>query len=285
MKQNKTIFFIVLILISTIVLSGCGKKVIDCSTKNTSYIKYKYDEKSDQCVISSQITKNVCGNGIAEKGETFCNCPKDVLKTVSLEKGGCSGSKGDYLSYECNKNTKECELISTIDVKQESKLLSFNSGNYFALETEVYYNTPFIVDRDKIKFTIMLKSSLNTDFLKIRNITIEKIYIKTAQNVFLGEATVKQKLYKQFDEITVEVPIDKITFDQFDEHFKRVSLQALMSYTKDKYAKDKNEQYVLQDSSKQNVEFTQVFVDNFETINPESNNQEVGNKNQGSGWN
>jgi len=155
MKKTNFIFLLVIPLL--ILISSCSKEIPDCSSQNTPYEKYKYDKVAQKCIVSESIQENVCGNNIKEKGETYCNCKKDVPdKTISIEEGGCSGGKGEFLTYECNSLTKKCELFITDKVKKNSKLLSLREGGNFALDAQVNYFFPFMMYRHKVNIEILL---------------------------------------------------------------------------------------------------------------------------------
>jgi len=227
MKEVKSLLFLFVIL-SLLFFSGCSD--VDCTKKDTTYEKYSFSEQEDKCVISSRIEKDECGNGIAEDGETYCNCKKDVSKTHP--EFGCDGDIGDYLEKSCNDDTKECDLFQNKKVIEEEKSLQFKNSDVI-FDVRVTLMNPFILnsaDKNKIKVDISL-FKLPSISNNIKNIVIKEFKIENSQGVLLGNKVYNEQISNIGDKVsTVEIALNDIK--------KYSSLETLrvkldVSYTKD----------------------------------------------------
>ena len=264
-----TKFILPFIAIILFVIAGCSSELPDCSEQDTKYVNYSYDENEEKCVVSNKLDKDVCGNGIKEEGETYCGCPEDVRKDAPIEEGGCSGDKGEFLSYQCSQENS-CELKVTEKVKENSKLLEFRQGGDFSFDAEVFYNTPFMVDRHEVKLEIMLKDILNNENVKVKDLKIVKAYIVTQDDELLGSKTIDTGYSSKFETHEFSVPVDKFSFETFNKELRNVFLRLLITYKKETYNDDELYRTDNEDSQVQDI-----FENNFKLINPENKNEEV----------
>lgn len=269
-----------IITISFLLLfAGCGEEVKDCSSMNTQYKYYSFDEETQSCILSNEIEKDVCGNDVKEDDETYCNCPEDVAdKTLSIEDGGCSGNKGDYLEYSCSEETNTCELEVTDKVKQNSKLLTLKEGSEVEFDVKINYYTPFMLDRHNIEVEILLKNFRNDEDGIVENIMLRKAYIVNSDDELLGEIDINKELEKQYDTMNLEIPLNTFTFDTFDIEKKNNYIKLLLSY--DKKRLDKGE---VTKSESITTELKENFERKLHIIDPEKKNEDLGTSGS-SGW-
>lgn len=282
MKNIKYKFYIYLCLSLFVLLSisGCSED-IDCSTLGDDYDMYGYDEKLKECVLVTSKKRDECGNGIAEKGETSCNCIEDVDIDLPIIEGGCSGNKGNYLEYFCNAETEVCDLEVTDKVKKNSKLLSLYEGTKFKVEATVNYYTPFMTDRHNVQVDFLLKDLMDTPTVKIKNLTIKKIYIVTQKKELLGDKSTSLKFKEKYDSFETIIPLDAFTFDTFDKEMKSVQLKLLINYIQETYRYD-GEEYVLDKSQDTSVEVLDIFDTSLQLINPQNKAEDL--EKTSSGW-
>lgn len=236
-KYIISVFFLSLMLI----LAGCGEE-IDCSKQDTDYKKYGLDEASDTCVIVETIRQDVCGNGIAEEGESFCNCPKDVVK--DHPDYGCDGTLGDYLEKTCSEKN-ECVLTQNKKVADETKSLQIKNRDII-FETKVTLPKPFILTGDKdseIKVDEDNKIDIDISYFNIIpentnivDLTIKEIKIENTGSVILGNLDVNEKLSKVGDKLDTK----SISLSSTNEYKKieNVIVKFEISYTKETLNKD-----------------------------------------------
>lgn len=240
-KMRFNYFFLFFLFFSLFFISGCGTQEVQKITcpSDSTYLKYTYHTDTNTC-SKTIIPKDKCGNGVAEpktNNENFCNCPADIHDVkLAIDKGGCSGNKGDYLKYYCNANTNTCDTKITNAVKKvPAKLLTLSDGGYFSFETQVDYYKPFILDKQKIKLSFMLKNFMDTDTLKVTNINLRKIYIITDSNEILGQKILNKKFEKKYDSYILDLPLTGFTLDSFTKNYNGINLKILVSYTKNTY--------------------------------------------------
>lgn len=275
LSSLKSIFFLFLLSVTLLLFSGCGDEIPICSEQDTTYTKYLWDEDIEECIVSKEITENVCGNGIKEDGETYCSCPDDVSnKELPIDQGGCSGNKGDFLEYKCSDETKQCELKITEKVKKISKLLTLKSGSSFAIDGQVNYFVPFMKDRHTVDIDFMLKNILDTPDIKIKDLTIRKVYLVTQANELLGEKTIDKKFKDLYDNFKTSISLDSFSIDTFNVDMRNTNLKVLISYTKETYSKTDGV-YSLSKSENLNIEIKQVFESKFQIIDPQNKNEEI----------
>jgi len=278
--MNSKFLFLFFVVISIFFVS-CNSNIQDCSSQDTKYIKYSWDKELEKCIIDKEIDENVCGNGIIEKGETYCSCPKDVPNSkLSIEKGGCSGNKGEYLEYHCNDDTKQCELKITAKVKKKSKLVSLKLGSDLEIESEISYFVPFMKDRHKVNINLMLKNKANLDEHKVTDIKINKIYLITSGGDLLASKDVNKPLNNLFDTISESLLLDSFTMDTFALDKRNVNIKLLVSYKNNKYSKIKGN-YELIKSINENKELKNIFESKFKIIDPRNKNEKIKDN---SGW-
>lgn len=281
MKFKYSLFFLFL---SVLLFSACSSDIPDCSTQDTTYQKYSWDAGLEQCALSQSIQKDVCGNGVVEEGETYCSCEKDVSnKELPIDKGGCSGNKGEFLEYQCSDKTNACELKVTNKVKLNSKLINLKAGNDFGIDATINYFVPFMKDRHTVDIELLLKSILNTDSVKVKNIEIKKAYVVTKANELLGSVDVNKKLNVIYDTVSVSIPLDSFSLNTFDTEKRDSMVKFLVTYTKETYSLNKDtKKYDLVKSEDLNTELLLGFESKFQIIDPENKGEDL-EKSSG-GW-
>lgn len=219
-------FFSILFLSILLIFSGCSKE--DCSTLDTTYKKYGFDEEQDKCIIIKSIEENKCGNGIAEESDGgACKCPKDVALTHP--KFGCSGTLGDYLDKACVKN--ECVYSQNDKVIEQTKSIEMKNSDV-VLESRVSLNTPFILnsaDNNKIKYEVSLVKFPSTSS-NIKDLTVKEIKIENSNGLLLGSVDVNQKLATIGSSVSKQIEIsDTNKYSTTDT----IKTKLTISYTKE----------------------------------------------------
>lgn len=286
----KNFFLLLGVLLSLmLIFAGCGGKEIDCSTQNTPYVKYTYDEDQKECVVLSSVQMNECGNGVPEEGENYCNCPVDDGGDVEKDDSefGCFGNEGDYLSYSCNEDTNSCELYITDKVQKNQKLVSLNNGKTFQFDVQVEYFKPFILDErnNNIKLKFLLKNIRDEDRYKIKDIVIRNVYVVTRDGRILGEKNINKMFAKKLDSYEFEMSLDGFSINQFEQKMSNVEVKALITFTEEIYGIDYssgNDEYVLSESNDMSVDLKEIFERDFIVIDP--NNIEEVEEASGDGW-
>lgn len=232
-SKIKNIIFLFL-AISLIFLAGCSNP--DCSSQDTTYKKYKFDEKLGECAIDKSIPQNQPDNGIIEDGETYCNAPQDVPKDYPDEALGCNGEIGKYLEKSCN-DKKECVLTQNEKVVENtiSKELK-NSEIVFDVRTT--YNNPFILnteDLNKIEFEITL-FKFPQAYTNIKNIIVQELKLEDTNSRVLGNVEYNEKLSTIGDKL----PIKKVSLAATSKYETELSMKIklIVSYTKETLDKD-----------------------------------------------
>lgn len=224
MKFKFNIFFIFVLF--ALIFSGCSKE--DCSLKDTTYKKYSYDETSKTCVVSKTIKENVCGNTIVEDKETFCNCPKDVIKTHPTQ--GCTGTLGTYLEKSCSIE-KTCVLKQNEKVVMQPKSVEFKNSD-LTINTIFKLNLPYIqnsYDENKIELEVKL-FKLNTQGVNIKNIEVKEISFEDANAIMLGNVVYNEKIDMTNNLLSKKI----IGFSDVSKYEKKEAIKIKMIVTYDK---------------------------------------------------
>lgn len=255
---KKLSIFLVLIL-SLFIFSGCSEE-IDCSSQDTDYLKYKLDEETQTCIISKEIPKNKCGNGVAEDGEAYCNCPDDVLKDDS--KFGCEGTKGDYLEKSCDEFTKSCVLTQNDKVVEETKSLEFKNSD-LVFNAKAVYNSPFILNIAKentVKFDISLLKFASIA-KKYKNIFVKELRVEDSKSNILASIDYNEQITSVGDKLSIK----EIGFADTKEYELKNSLKLrlVVSYDVEYYDK---EGYLLRTEPK--IETLSASLSKFWILNP-----------------
>ncbi len=230
----KSKFLVLIILILVFLLSSCGKKEVDCSSYNTNYKKYSYDEESKECVLVEEIEKDICGNGVIEEGETYCNCEKDVPK--DHETLGCNGSKGEYLEYSCNEN-KECVLLPNEKVVNMNKKLEGIRNNDLELDVNLKYTEPFITNLKERNSVLEIDIQLYKKDPNVKNLKVESIEILDEDNIQLGK-TILNTLLSFDNKISKKFKFTE-GLKEFKEE-KNIEVVITLIYQYEKYDRDGN---------------------------------------------
>lgn len=142
--------------------------------------------------------QGVCGNYVCEGIENKCNCPNDC--------GPCTGTYGNHLKFGCDLEEKCTTMLIT-----QPKLSTFKKDqftNYFTATAYAKLMQPFDVDVDMIEIIVQLidtKSELKTP------VKVEKIEITSGSQVIGSLVTTSSnELYKVYDEVSFDIPLDFI---------------------------------------------------------------------------
>ncbi len=223
MKFTKS-FFLIAISSILILFSGCSDP--DCSSQDTTYTKYTYDEESGQC-LGKEIQKDVCGNGVIEDGETYCNCEKDVPKVHPIY--GCDGELGEYLEKSCQKD--KCILTQNEKVIEQTKTIEFKNSD-LTIEGKFLINNPLILntnDKNGIQTTLSLFKTSST--YDIKNIIVKELKIENSKNIEFGYEQYNKPLAKIGDKLETR----KISIADTAEYETKETLKVkiVVSYTKE----------------------------------------------------
>ncbi len=224
MKFKFNIFFIFVLFL--LIFSGCSKE--DCSLKDTTYKKYSYDETSKTCVVSKTIKENVCGNTIIEDKETFCNCPKDVIKTHPT--AGCTGTLGTYLEKSCSEE-KTCVLKQNEKVVMQPKSVEFKNSD-FTINGVFNLNLPYIqntYDDNKIEIELKL-FKVNTQSVNIKNIIVKEVTFEDANAILLGTVVYNEEI----DMAKSSLSKKSIAFSDVSKYEKKEAIKIKMVVTYNK---------------------------------------------------
>lgn len=176
-------FFSTGLLAFFLILAGCSS-IPDCSTQNTQYVTYAFNEDSAQCEVVEQVEKDVCGNGVQEQGETYCNCQEDVNK--EHPELGCFGEKGEYLESMCVE--EQCVVQQNEKVVSQTKQLEFRNSD-FTIKAELEYNSPYITSEDvESEIGIRLELFSTNQDRNIKNIRVQSVEFFNRDDVKLGES-------------------------------------------------------------------------------------------------
>jgi hypothetical protein len=256
MKQNKTKLIIFLILILSLFLTACSKE-IDCSQKDTTYEKFTWDSELEKCT-SQKIEKNVCGNGIIEGNENFCNCPNDVPQ--GHPEKGCSGTIGDYLEKSCN-SKKECVLDANEKIIQQTKSVEFKNSD-ITINSKISYNQPYAFNTDK-KNEIEIDMSLFKlrEGVNVKNLIVKELRIEDTGSNLLASTTYTQGLEKIDDKLSNK----KLELSQRNNYETKLNLRLKLEVT---YTLEYLDRDGLVTKTENKVETLQGSLGNFHMINP-----------------
>jgi len=185
-KINFKAIFIVFFVVASLIFAGCTK-IEDCSLQDTTYTKYSWDDETSTCKEFETIEEDVCGNGVVEDTETYCNCDDDVKKTHPLL--GCDGDLGEYLEYTCTAE-KECELTQNEKVVEQTKSVEFKNSD-LVFRGKFRVNTPFILgtyDSNTIDVDVDLFKTLGSG-IKLRDIVVKEMSLENSAGISFGTQT------------------------------------------------------------------------------------------------
>jgi len=262
MKLKKKNLLFLMIMTLTLFFSGCSKIPI-CEEQDTPYIKYVLDEETSKCIISEEIEKDVCGNGIAEESndETFCNCPEDVKKTHPTL--GCDGKLGDYLIKTCSKQDK-CDFSENNKVIEQIKTIEFNE-DYLNFKSDITIKNPHILntmDNNKIKFELSLFNKYDSSQINLKDIVISDLILIDSEGFNIGKVTYNEIVNSPGQKFnTKEIEIAKTT-----EYSKSISITFKLgiSYTEQIL----NDEGVVVESNKK-IKIIESYLDSRKIINPD----------------
>lgn len=178
----KKIILISLLSLS-ILLAGCSDD-IDCSTQDTTYTKYGLNEETGECEVVDELEQDVCGNGILEDGETYCNCEEDVAK--EHPENGCFGEVGEYLENTCVQN--KCVVQENDKVVTQTKQLEFRNAD-FTVKAEFTLDSPYITSDDlNNAIDINLQLFKTSQDRNIKNIRVQSVQFFNNDDIKLAEA-------------------------------------------------------------------------------------------------
>lgn len=240
MNFRFNIFFIFVLF--ALIFSGCSKE--DCSLKDTTYKKYSYDDTLKQCVVSKTIKENVCGNAVIETGETFCNCPKDVIQTHPTL--GCTGTLGTYLEKGCSEE-KMCVLKQNEKVVMQPKSVEFKNSD-ITFNTIFNLNLPYIqnsFDENKVEIEVKL-FKLNTQSVNIKNIIVKEITFEDANSIILATAVYNEQI--DMSKYTLSKKV--VEFSDVSKYEKKEAIKVKLVVTYDKEYLDSTGKVIKNENSK-----------------------------------
>ena len=173
----------------TILLAGCSSDV-DCSTKDTTYTKYGLNEETGECEVVEELEEDVCGNGVKEDGETYCNCEEDVGKEHPED--GCFGEVGQYLENACSQ-ANQCVVQENSKVTSQTKQLEFRT-NDLEIKGEFTLDSPYITSEDlnnAIEMQLQL-FSVDQDEKNVKNIKVQSVQFFNRDDVKLAQSNLGQ---------------------------------------------------------------------------------------------
>ena len=176
-------FFLGSFLAVLLILAGCSS-IPDCSAQNTQYVTYAFNEDSARCEVVDQVEEDVCGNGVQEDGETYCNCQEDVNK--EHPELGCFGEKGEYLENMCVE--EQCVVQQNDKVVSQTKQLEFRNSD-FTIKAELEYNSPYITSEDvESEIGIRLELFSTNQDRNIKNIRVQSVEFFNRDDIKLAES-------------------------------------------------------------------------------------------------
>ncbi len=271
--MNKFNFLIVFAICFLFLFSGCSAKVEDCSGLDSVYENYAWDEELKECIVSQTLQRDVCGNGIAEDGETYCNCPESGGGDVAEDdpEYGCSGNKGVYLEFMCSEEN-ECvlEVNDKIEDITARKDFDINSGA-FNLEILASYKQPFMIDRHWMEVEVFLKKLEDSSKKKISNVRIKTISIETRDGEVLGYIEWNKAFTDLYQRSDVPIQLDRVSMSTFDKKYRFVNVVLFGTYDKIEY---NTQGEIYKDDKNLPIEIKYQFDSEFDVINP--NNVDAG---------
>jgi hypothetical protein len=233
MPGKNKFFFIILLIASLLLISGCSecKKSTDCEAKSCFTTKC-VDKK---CVYNAN--ENCCGNEICEDGtvgkdlgENKGNCQKDC--------GACSGEEGKYLSVVYDNKTKDCATSLDESKVLEDSVTDTMNLKVFKLTATYSYEKPFNVDKARLNAYIKLDSKDDTvSNVKITQIKVLEVAGKGSDTTIFGETEVNKILWDTSStvdkDIVLNVPVGEET-----EVEKSITIEMYYEVTKEYRGKD-----------------------------------------------
>lgn len=214
------------LFVFAIIFASCSSDP-DCSSQDTSYKKYGYDENLEQCVVVESIQQDVCGNGVQEDGETYCNCPKDVGQ--DHPDLGCFGSTGEYLENVCQE--EKCVLSKNDKVVEQTKKLEFRNTD-LTFEGLISLDTPYILgsyEPSEIVIDMTLFSTSNS--YNIKDIRVDAISIEDTSSTLLASSQYNEPVSMLDPKLERKVLTLSETTEYEMQQQLRVNL--IVSYTKE----------------------------------------------------
>ncbi len=213
-KTNSKYVLFLLLAISLIILSSCGKA--ECKTSS--------DCSSRPCTLSkcedkkcSYITQsNCCGNRINESIENGkpgnkCTCPQDYGKCEGKAKVKIGSRIEDaiYAGYYCDYNN-ECILgVEKSDVLPQNVLDTINTG-FFKASSVLKYNKPFDMSRDVFEVKITLDDSHKDLVLPVKITGIKMLFNSdySRSELLIAEKSLDNSLSSIGESTAISVPLN-----------------------------------------------------------------------------
>lgn len=229
MKIN--LFFFIGLVGIFLLLSGCSGEDPDCSKHNTDYVKYSYNSENKKCEPSKTIEEDVCGNGVKEDGETYCNCDDDVSKGDPID--GCDGELGDFLEKSCKLvgGKQECVLSENDKVVPQRKSVEFGNSD-ITFKGEFVLDSPFILesfDNNKMSFINMELFKTSTSY-QFDEILVKEIIVQNSADIVFAKLDYEEYVMDKGDSL----PPKEFDINPTKEYLSKESLEAIMvvHYTK-----------------------------------------------------
>lgn len=233
-KMKFKTLFLILIVFCLFLFSGCSQE--DCSLKDTDYKKYSFDDSVGECVLSESIEKNKPDNGVIEKGENYCNAPKDVPKAHPTL--GCTGKIGDYIEKQCNEKTKACEYAQNEKVISQKKVIDFKNSDLI-IQADINLNTPFVLntsDKNKVSVVLSLFKTIESPTILVKDIVIKSFSIKNSAGTVYAEYDFNKPLKNIGDKLN-KIELSLAQTNTYEKK-EKLDLVLVVSYSKDYFDKD-----------------------------------------------
>ncbi|MDP7141260.1 MAG: hypothetical protein QF506_02760 [Candidatus Woesearchaeota archaeon] len=252
MPGKNKFFFIILLIASLLLISGCSecKKSTDCEAKSCFTTKCA-DKKCEY-----NIKDNCCGNERCEDGtvgkdfgENKGNCQKDC--------GACSGDAGKYLKTVYDNVSKDCATALDESNVIEDSMADTIDLNQLKLAAVYTYDNPFNID--KSLFNAEIKLDNKEDIISNVKITQIKVLETVGRGgggtSIFGEADIDKILWDTDSvaekDIRLTVPIEGT------ETEKELTVEVYYEFTKEYRGQD----IVTTGSYKKELSSSLIFVD------------------------
>lgn len=184
----KSTFLIIILVSIFLIIAGCSSEV-DCSEQDTQYETYELNEETGECELAEELERDVCGNGVKEEGETYCNCEEDVDQQHPED--GCYGEVGEYLEKACS-SQNQCVVEENSKVTSQTKQLEFRNGD-FTIKGEFTLDDPYITSDDlSNEVDISLELFETSQDRNIKDIRVESVQFFNRDDIKLAESSIEQ---------------------------------------------------------------------------------------------
>lgn len=218
----------ILFLSIILILAGCSSDP-ECSTYDTRYETYGFNEETQSCEVVNSLQEDVCGNGVEEEGETYCNCADDIPK--EHPEFGCFGEVGEYVENACNQRTQECGLYTNDKVVEQTKSLEFSNRD-ITFDSRIVLTNPFIQNTDdENRVSVDIEVFSISDSVQLENIMIESLILEgRTSGVLFADIPYNQQVSSRGDQLGTKL----LELNSISSYEQRENLQftLVVSYTR-----------------------------------------------------